>query len=156
MGQLAGFATEAAGQGGAYYGEIIRAGNDVQVQVVHYLAQYPTAFDQFDFSAGVGGGFQQAAQVFHARQAACFLFYLDQGVGAVYRRLDQGVEHADGGEHYGYGGNQPFAVPQGADQGQQVYFVVLRGCDAGCCVVCHVIQLPRYLSQLSQAWSISL
>src|SRR5690554_5201807 len=98
LGQLAGFATEAAGQGGAYYGEIIRAGDDVQVQVVDDLAQYPPAFDQFDFGAGVGGGFQQAAQVFHTRQAAGFLFYLNQGVSAVHRRLDQGVEHADGGE----------------------------------------------------------
>src|SRR5690554_2683374 len=98
LGQFSRLATKAAGQGGAYYGEIIRAGNDVQVQVVHYLAQYPTAFDQFDFGAGVGGGFQQSAQVFHTRQAACFLFYLDQCVGAVHRRLNQGVEHADGGE----------------------------------------------------------
>jgi len=100
----------------AEHGKPLRLRLDIQVQVVHGLADHQPRGDQCDFGHRLRrGGPQRLGQVAEPGQAGCLLFDLDDRRGLVDRRGEQCVQHAGHAEEPGDGDDQPLVVEQCAE-----------------------------------------
>ncbi|MCY1409632.1 hypothetical protein D9M71_249870 [compost metagenome] len=120
-----GFRGESTGEEVADQREALGLGNDVQMQVVDRLADDGTGLDQLDFGNRSRLPAEHLAHVGKAGNRRLLLLDLDDGVGAVDRRGQQGIGDAHGHEAGGDTGDQPLVVEQGAEQTKEVDLVVV-------------------------------
>ncbi|MNQ95406.1 hypothetical protein D3C85_1109610 [compost metagenome] len=108
--------------------EIVRLNNNIELQVLHSLAQNRPRFKQLNFSHCRRSPAEHLTHFPHAAQrshAAFFLFNLNQRIRLVNRRRQHGIRNTHRAKERSDANNDPLAIDQGAEECEQIDVVIV-------------------------------
>ncbi|MNF86247.1 hypothetical protein D3C84_686790 [compost metagenome] len=108
--------------------EVVRLNNNIELQVLHSLAQYRAGFKQLNLGHRRRGATEHLTHFPHAAQrshAAFFLFNLHQRIRLVNRRRQHGIRNTHRAKERSDANNDPLAIDQGAEECEQIDVVIV-------------------------------